>query len=69
MLVYGYMDDLKNFWSTKDLAEASGLDPSTIRHLILDGKIEAKKFGNAWMIWDFEARRWLEDRKRSQDIE
>jgi len=50
-------------WTTKQLADAAGVDPSYVRRLIEQGVIKANKLANTWFIQDPEARRWLDERK------
>jgi hypothetical protein len=49
-------------WSTTELAKAAGVDPSRIRQLLIEGRIEADKVGPVWVIPDREAKRWLRSR-------
>ncbi len=51
-------------WSTKQLAEAAGVDDSYIRKLLIDGKIDGYKLGREWLIPDDVARAWLEERQK-----
>jgi excisionase family DNA binding protein len=52
------------FWTTRELAEKTGLDQSHIRRLLIEGKISGRKIGRDWLIPDSEAQRWLGSRKR-----
>ncbi len=51
-------------WSTKQLAEAAGVDSSYIRQLLLSGKLDGYKVGRDWAIPDDVARTWLEARQK-----
>jgi hypothetical protein len=55
------MNERRN-WTTKDLAEAAGVDPSRIRQLLLAGRIEGEKAGPVWVVSNQEAKRWLKER-------
>lgn len=50
-------------WTVKELATEAGVDPSYIRHLLIDKKLRGYKRAGAWFIPDEEARRWLEERE------
>lgn len=52
----------KPYWTTKELAAAAGVDPSRIRQLLIEERIEAQKHGPVWAIPDDEAKRWLRSR-------
>ena len=56
-------------WSTRDLAERAGVDPSRIRQLLIEGRINAGKVGGVWVIPDREAKRWLAERGVKVDAE
>lgn len=49
-------------WTTPELAEAAGVDPSTIRRLLAKGALRGKKLGRDWLIEPEEARRYLQQR-------
>ncbi len=51
-------------WTTKELAEAAGVDASHIRRLLIDGKLKGRKVGRDWAIPDDVARAWLEERQK-----
>jgi excisionase family DNA binding protein len=53
----------KPYWSTKDLAEATGLVQAYIRQLVTEGKIKAVKVGRDWIIEDAEAQRFIQERE------
>ncbi len=50
-------------WTTKELAEAAGVDASHIRLLLIDGKLKGSKVGRDWTIPDAEAQRFIAERK------
>lgn len=52
----------KRDWTTRELAELAGVDPSRIRQLLLAKQLSGYKRANTWFIPDYEARRWLESR-------
>ena len=49
-------------WTTQELADFLGLDPSRIRQVLLDGSLRGEKRGRDWIIPDREARRWAAGR-------
>lgn len=49
-------------WTVKELAKRAGVDPSTVRHALLAGRLKGYKRAGAWFIPDDEARRWLYER-------
>ncbi len=55
------MDNRRN-WTTKDLANAAGVDPSRIRQLLIEGRIRGEKAGPVWVVANREAKRWLKER-------
>ena len=50
-------------WTTAKLAEAAGVDPSAIRHLLLRGSLKGEKFGPMWMIPQEEGERYIQQRR------
>ena len=44
------MSDLDDWLSTDDAAKLSGFHPDHIRRLVRSKHVEARKWGNAWMI-------------------
>ena len=52
----------KRFWTTKELAQEVGVDPSRIRQVLLSGELQGRKHGRDWAIPDEEVQRWLRDR-------
>ncbi len=51
-------------WTTKELAEAAGVDDSTVRRALIDGKLKGSKVGRDWTIADSEAQRFIAERSR-----
>ena len=60
--------EAKQDWTTKELAEAANLDPSTIRHLLLDGKLRGYKRGRDWFIPYQEGQDWLDSRRKKKAL-
>jgi hypothetical protein len=53
----------RTHWTTRDLADAAGLNPARIRQLLIDGQVlRGHKLGRDWVVPDPEARRWLSSR-------
>jgi hypothetical protein len=52
------------WWTTTKLAEAAGVDPSNIRHLLAHGTLQGYKLGREWLIEPDEAERYLQLRRR-----
>jgi excisionase family DNA binding protein len=53
---------MNEYWSTQDLADASGLTRQRIRQLLASGRIKGFKVGRDWVIPREEAQRWLRER-------
>lgn len=53
-----------DFYTTKILAQESGLTQAYVRQLCIEGKIQAKKVGRDWVISYGEAVRFLRERKK-----
>lgn len=50
----------KHDWTTRRLAQASGLSTARIRQLLIVGRdLHGRKVGRDWLVSDAEARRWL----------
>jgi excisionase family DNA binding protein len=62
------MQTVRRDWTTRELADQAGVDPSRIRQLLLSKRLTGYKRGRDWLIPDSEARRWLEIRKQSRLI-
>lgn len=57
----------KSFYTTNELAELAGVDPSRIRQLLIEDKeLRGRKHGFMWLIPAPEAQRWLEGRKSNK---
>ena len=58
-------------WTVKELAEAADVTTGYIRRLLIEGKIEAGKFGRDWAIPEEEAKKYLEKKGKlpSEDSE
>jgi len=65
----GTMPDKQDWWTTKELAEAAGVDVSYVRRLLLQGKIRGEKFGRDWAISDDVAKSWLALRAKQQKLD
>ncbi len=52
-----------DFYTTKKLAQAAGVDPSYIRQLLIAKRIIGIKDGRDWIIAKEEGDRWLATRK------
>lgn len=44
------MEELKNFYTVRELADAIDVTPDTVRTLIRTGKLKASKFNGAYII-------------------
>lgn len=44
------MEELKNFYTVRELADAVKLTPDMVRRYIYSGKIKAEKFNGAYII-------------------
>ncbi len=53
----------KDFYSTKEVAELTGLTDTTIRSYIYRGQIEAIRFDRVYMITQEALDKWLKERK------
>jgi recombination protein RecA len=51
-------------YTTRELADLAGVSAARIRHLLLTGEIQGRKFGPVWWIPKSEAKGWLERRKK-----
>lgn len=50
----------KHDWTTRRLAQASGLSTARIRQLLIVGRdLHGRKVGRDWLVSDAEAHRWL----------
>ena len=56
-------DSSKLAYTTRELADLSGVSATQIRQLLLTGEIQGRKFGPLWWIPRSEARRWLDCRE------
>jgi excisionase family DNA binding protein len=50
--------------TTQEAAEIVGVTPNHIRYLIQHSKIEAKKFGRAWMVSRKSAEEYAETERK-----
>ena len=50
-----------NFVTLNELADRAGLDPSTLRHQIRNGRLAASKVGPVWIVTAREADRYIRD--------
>lgn len=57
--------DYQTLWSVTKLAEKAGVTPQAIRFALKEGKMEARKIGNSWVIPDSEAKNWLQSRNKA----
>ena len=53
----------KDYYSTKEVAELTGLTDTTIRSYIYRGQIEATRFDRVYMITQEALDKWLKERK------
>ena len=53
----------KDFYSTKEVAELTGLTDTTIRSYIYRGQLEAQRFDRVYMITQEALDKWLEERR------
>ena len=54
-------------WTTRRLAQASGLSTARIRQLLIVGRdLHGRKVGRDWLISDVDAREWLTRREREK---
>ena len=53
----------KDFYSTNEVAQITGLTNTTIRSYIYRGQIEATKFDRSYMITQEALDKWLNERK------
>lgn len=53
----------KDFYSTKEVAELTGLTDTTIRSYIYRGQLEAERFDRVYMIKQEALDQWLKERK------
>jgi hypothetical protein len=58
---------IDDYWTTKKLAEAAGLDPSRIRQLLDKREITGVKVAGTWFIEVAEARAWLATREQKKE--
>jgi len=65
----GLMAERPDFWTAQQLAKAAGVDDSYVRRLCIDGKLDASKLGNRWVISDKVARDWLALRAKQQELD
>ena len=49
-------------YTTRELADLAGVDPSRIRQLLLGKRLAGYKRGRDWLIPHAEAQRWLDSR-------
>jgi len=50
-------------WTTKQLAQTAGVSPAYLRQLLLAGTLKGRKIGRDWLIPDYEAQKWLNNRR------
>jgi len=53
----------KKDWSTKELSEAAKVTRQYVVKLLNMGKIKGHKVGSYWVIRDYDAKQWLENRQ------
>jgi predicted site-specific integrase-resolvase len=52
--------------SLPEAAKALGLDPSTLRHQIRLGRLEARKVSRDWYVTDEEVARYRREHRREK---
>ncbi len=57
------MSELDDWVSTYDAARLMGFHPDHVRRLVRSQQLEARKWGNAWMIRRRSLSRYLADTK------
>ena len=55
--------NLKQSYTTRELAERAGVTPAYIRQLLIEGKLRGYKRGRDWFITTRQAERWLKERQ------
>ncbi len=58
------MSDIDEWLSTYDAAKIAGFHPDHIRRLLRSKQLEARKWGNAWMIRRRSLSSYIADSKR-----
>ena len=48
---------MTNVYSVNEAAQRLGLDPSQVRRLLAEGKIEGKKLGRDWVVLELNYKR------------
>lgn len=56
------MDELKKYYTVRDLADALDLTPDGVRRYIIAGKLKAEKFNGAYIIDRKEAEEFIKRR-------
>lgn len=52
--------DLTQYVTTAKAAELLGLVPTSVNHLLKDGRIKGHKFGHYWMVYVPSIEKYLE---------
>ena len=55
---------MSNFMTVQELAKKAGLSNGRIRQLCINGILDAKKNGHAWMIAQDSALKWMNTARR-----
>lgn len=53
----------QTMWTTVELAREANCDSSTVRKLLIAGRLKGVKRGRDWFVADDEAKRWLSSRR------
>lgn len=62
----GYMPSWAS-WSIREASEKTGYHPEYLRQLITDGKIEAEKLGQMWLIKIESLQAYINEAEQSND--
>ena len=57
------------FWTTAQIAEATGLSQRYVGTLLNAGKIIGYKAGHDWIIQDEEAKRFVEEYNQNKELD
>jgi hypothetical protein len=56
------MRQVKQYWTTTELAEAADVSSARIRQLLLEDKLQGTKAGPVWIVSHTDAVRFLRER-------
>lgn len=56
------MDELKKYYTVRDLADALNLTPDAVRRYIIIGELKAEKFNRTYIIDREDAEKFIKQR-------